>query len=329
MARDGFLTKPENLALMLNTDGVQKLKSSSMNIWPVYLAVTNFPPHLRMNLDHIILAGIWAGAKKPPMDVLLSPVISAIASLSSKGIEINIGSSKKIVRAELVAAVFDLPARSAVLNMKQYNGEYGCTCCTSIGKRLGGSRIYLPNGKAPLRTHSETQSLANRALHEGNAQKGVKGFSTLSKVLNIPHSIPLDYMHCILEGVTKLLINCWFNSKNHRSTYYLGRYSSEIDRSILRVKLPHDFRRSTRSIDTVKYWKASELRVFLLFLSLPLLKNYLPSQYVYHLSLLVFSVHLLLGSNISSSDIETADKMLDSFYTLMPVLYSPSQCTLS
>ena len=50
-------------------------------------------------------------------------------------------------------------------------------------------------------------------------------------------------------------------------------------------------------------------------------------MYVCHLSLLVFSVHLLLGSNISSSDIETADKMLDSFYTLMPVLYSPSQCT--
>ena len=231
------------------------------------LSCYKFPSTFEDEFRSYHLAGIWAGAKKPPMDVLLSPVISAIASLSSKGIEINIGSSKKIVR--------DLPARSAVLNMKQYNGEYGCTCCTSIGKRLGASRIYLPNDKAPLRTHSETQSLANRALHEGNAQKGVKGFSTLSKVLNIP-PIYLFGLHALYLEVTKLLINCWFNSKN-RSTYYLGRYSSEIDRSILRVKLPHDFRRSTRSIDTVKYWKGSELRVFLLFLSLPL---YLPSQYV-------------------------------------------------
>ena len=36
----GFLTRPEHLALMLNTDGVQKFKSSSLNIWPVYLAIT-------------------------------------------------------------------------------------------------------------------------------------------------------------------------------------------------------------------------------------------------------------------------------------------------
>ena len=75
----GFLTRPEHLALMLNTDGVQKFKSSSLNIWPVYLAITNFPPHLRMNLDYIILAG----AVKPPMNTLLTPVVSAITSLTN------------------------------------------------------------------------------------------------------------------------------------------------------------------------------------------------------------------------------------------------------
>ena len=99
--------------------------------------------------------------------------------------------------------------------MTQYNG---CTCCLSEGKHIGGSRVYLPDDRG---SHSDTQDLATKAVCDEIPQKGVKGASSLSKVLNIPHSIPLDYMHCILEGVTKLLIGCWFNRNNHQKTYYL------------------------------------------------------------------------------------------------------------
>ncbi|MCH9716718.1 MAG: hypothetical protein K0U52_06490, partial [Gammaproteobacteria bacterium] len=326
MASGQFLSKREHLGLILNTDGVSKFKSSSLTIWPVYLAVTNFPPHVRMNIDHLILACIWAGPQKPKMDVLLKPVLSSIACLNNDGVEVYVGGRQVLLKAKLLSAVFDLPARSAVLNMKQYNGEYGCTCCLSKGKAIGGSRIYLPQEMAPMRSHAQTVSLAEDVI-AGSSLQGVKGPCIINEHLNIPHSFPLDYMHCVLERVTKLLLSSWFNSKNHQKAYYLGRYVNQITKIILKVKLPHDFRRSTRSIDSIKQWKASEFRVYLLYLAVPVMKEFLPAKYVYHLSLLVLSIHILLGRHISQSEVDVAEKMLNMFYELMPSFYSESHCT--
>ena len=56
----GFLCKhlnPANLSFTINTDGVALFKSSSTNIWPIFLAINELPPHLRYTLRiwvHII-----------------------------------------------------------------------------------------------------------------------------------------------------------------------------------------------------------------------------------------------------------------------------------
>ena len=38
------------------------------------------------------------------------------------------------VKAKLIYAVMDLPAKAAILNCNQYNGEYGCATCKNPGK---------------------------------------------------------------------------------------------------------------------------------------------------------------------------------------------------
>jgi len=38
-----------------------------------------------------------------------------------------------LVRAQLICAVMDLPAKAALLNVMQYNGEYGCSTCKHPG----------------------------------------------------------------------------------------------------------------------------------------------------------------------------------------------------
>ncbi len=46
----GFLCKysnPANVSFTLNTDGVALFKSSSTDIWPVFLSVNELPPLLR------------------------------------------------------------------------------------------------------------------------------------------------------------------------------------------------------------------------------------------------------------------------------------------
>ena len=38
-----FLSKPENISLLLNTDGVAIFRSSSVSIWPVWVMVNELP----------------------------------------------------------------------------------------------------------------------------------------------------------------------------------------------------------------------------------------------------------------------------------------------
>jgi hypothetical protein len=78
---------------------------------------------------------------------------------------------------------------------------------------------------------------------------------------------------------------------------------------------PHEFRRTPRSIEsTLNYWKASEFRAWLLFYSIPILFGFLHRDYLHHINLLVKSMHILLSSHISSSDLLTAERMLKIFY---------------
>ncbi len=72
------------------------------------------------------------------------------------------------VRTKLMFGVFDMPAKAAVLNQKQFNGEFGCPTCLHPGTRLdNGSRIYLPDESAELRTHTTVVQDAVSAATSG------------------------------------------------------------------------------------------------------------------------------------------------------------------
>ena len=99
--------------IILCCDGVQLFKSLNQSFWPIISAITNLAPDIRMNAENLILAGVWQGTGKPPMKVILSTVLVKINQLYTKGVHIQSSqfSGKKIVKAKLLMAVFDLPAR--------------------------------------------------------------------------------------------------------------------------------------------------------------------------------------------------------------------------
>lgn len=169
---------------------------------------------------------------------------------------------------------------------------------------------------------------AASAQREGNTVNGVKGPSPLSGVLNLSWGAPTDYMHCVLEGVMKKLLNVWVETT--RLGCYIGRHLKGIDEQLLKQRPPHDFSRAPRSIKKHrKYWKASEFRNFLLYYSLPILADALPPLYFHHFGLLVCAMHILLLSQISDSLIRAAQSMLDDFYSLCPELYGDRMCVLN
>ena len=254
-----FFSNSQNLALSLFTDGVPLYKSSQVSMWPVYIVILNLPASIRVNAENVILCGLWVGPKKPQMSVLLDPVVESLSILSTSGITLESGSDRCIFRAKLVFGVFDRPAKAAVLNCKQFNGEYGCSVCIHPGKRLpNNSRIYLPDTVYPERTHTDIEAAAIKAQNSNTSVQGVNGISPLSSIMDLVESFPVDYMHCVLEGVTKWLLKSWFDSKFHSAPYYIGRHKEQIDNQFCSQRPPKEFSRPPRSIvKHLNYWKAS------------------------------------------------------------------------
>ena len=280
-----------------------------------------------MNIDYLLLGGIWLGPVKPDMHAILKPIIDRINALT---MDIQTPQGSKKLTAKLLLGVFDLPAKTAGVNMMQYNGKYGCLYCLDEGLHVSHRRIDLPSDSHQVRNIKDIHKWSEQANKDGKPFFGVKGPSVLTQFLNIITSVPIDYMHAILEGITKSLLNCWFDSKNHKCKYYLGKQIAIISRCLLKIKPPSEFRRTPRSIRTSKYWKANEYRAWLLYYSIPILSEiHFPPDYLNHFSLLVSSMHILLNNSIPKANLEMANLMLNRFYELMPLLYPETMCILN
>ena len=122
-------------------------------------------------------------------------------------------------------------------------------------------------------------------------------------------------MHCVLLGITKLLLSLWFGSEHSRDEFYLGRSVSIIDKHLLEIEppsciitcKPHAISKH------MKYFKASEYRAFLLYYSLPALAGLLPQKFWDHHALLVIAIYWLLQQSISPCQVEAWQAMVNQY----------------
>lgn len=174
---------------------------------------------------------------------------------------------------------------------------------------------------------------------------GVKGPSWLSTVPNfdLVQGVAVDYMHCVLLGVTRLLLRLWFTSSHHKEPWYIGRHVVEVDKRLCAIRPPDEILRTPRSVEkTVKYWKgqcvcmymyvllmalfvtflaAHELQAWLLHYSPAVLHHILPEEYYQHYLLLVEGVYLLLKDTVKEGDIKQSSRLLKHYCILFPSYY--------
>ena len=83
---------------------------------------------------------------------------------------------------------------------------------------------------------------AEDAEANGKPIFGLKGKSVLSPYLKIAKDVPVDYMHAVIEGVSRtLLLNFWFDGQYRFHHFYLGKVIKEIDKMLLRIEPPMSF----------------------------------------------------------------------------------------
>ena len=86
----------------------------------------------------------------------------------------------------------------------------------------------------------------------------MKGPSCLEIIpkFDIIRGMSFEYMHCVLLGVTRLLLKLWFNSKHHKELWYLGTSIKDIDVLLMSLTPPDEMKRTPRSLQTtLKFWK--------------------------------------------------------------------------
>ena len=328
----------DRLTFTWNTDGVPLFKSSKTSMWPFFLAVNELPFKLRRQPENLLLVGLWIGPKKPEMLTFLKPFIDDLQQLEN-GINVLIDNNTTVtLHCSLVAGTADLPAKCIVHNMIQFNGKYSCPYCEQPGETAksgkGVSHIYpfiFDGPTEPKRTHNNTIHFAEIATENMKSEMGIKGPCWFSQCesYDVIKSNCVDYMHCVLLGVMKRLISIWFYKEfsNDQSSFY--DKIDEVNLRLLKLKPPYFIRRAPRSLNDLKYWKASEFRSFLLFYGPVILSDILSHSYYSHFLLLSEAVYLILQETITLEEVNLAENLLEKFLATFGTLYDKRFMTLN
>lgn len=246
---------------------------------------------------------------------------------------------KSIVVAPI--ASLDAPARYCAQNIVQFNGKCGCSFCEHPGEsyKVPGSEksrhVYLEKGfNFPLRTHENMIRQANEAsvCPQNKPVCGVKNKTVVSDIplFDTANGFVPDYMHAVLLGVVRMLMTAWFSPVNKRKNFYVKKCDRKrIDKILLRIKPPAYITRAPRSIFLRNYWKASELRAFLLYYAPILMKGILQNDYYQHFLLLVSAINTLLRTELSANQIQLAESLLQVFVQDTELLYGRERCTFN
>ncbi|XP_043470408.1 uncharacterized protein LOC122503784 isoform X2 [Leptopilina heterotoma] len=260
-----------DITIQWNSDGVSVSKSSIKSIWPILVMVNELPYRLRKN--NMLLCGLWFGTK-PQMNLFLRPFVDELIELHDNGFKSTTFVCKDpvVIKVHTLLSPVDSSARSKILNYMQYNGEFGCPYCLKKGERIpvgaGYARVFC-GCIEKLRTLAQHNKDAKKA--DGKVPvRGVKGYCVVSLIplFNVVKCFPPEYLHSVLEGVTKLIVSTLFNSANFKEEWYLGKKIKDIDDKLTNTKPPSEITRTPRSLNHLDKWKGSEWKSFLLYYSL-------------------------------------------------------------
>ena len=316
-----ILSKYETINITMNIDGLPLYKSSSQTLWPILFCI-RIPPYkvftsavtlsFKSNYDNDL-----KHKNKPQNLDFLNDTIRDLNIVLKNGIVIF----NRIIKINLSSIICDAPAKSFLKQSKQFNGEYGCDKCMDPGEifklddELTGRRIYS-SIDANKRTDRQFRLQSNVQHHIGHTPLTILP-------INMIDIFPIDYMHCTLLGICRKIIRLWLTGnhqkgKKQNSKFRLSSNQKDrIDIQLIRMKhcLPSEFSRKTRPLTEIDRWKATELRLFLLYIGKIVLKDILPTEFYNHFLILSHALTLLISLKYVNilSNITIARKLLRQF----------------
>ena len=298
--------------LSFNIDGLPVHNNSNNNsLWPVLGLIRS------ENDSRPFCIGLYLGQSKPnSVRSYLEPFVKELKEISEMPFHVN--GQEFQVDIKKCLFICDTPARAFLKGILGHNATYGCDKCTVKGTWLSQYRktVFLST-TSPMRTNESFRLRQQDGHHQNEFQDCASLLGWLD--IDMVKQFPSDYMHLICLGNVRKL--CWLWKKGRKSVRLGSHQMQEISDLIHEaVKLlPTEFSRKTRSILHSERWKATECRLFVLYLGPIILKTVLPDALYKHFLLLASSM-LLVTSEDSKND-HSAGEYLRIFVEHFPKLY--------
>lgn len=244
------------IKLVIGIDGFKISKSTSSQFWPILA-------YIRPYNNIVFPIGIFHGTQKPlNCNDFLRDFVNETKHLITNGITIR----NKFYNIFVDVICCDSPDKSFVLMVKGHAGYYSCTRCKVEGD-YQENRTCFPYNQTDIiqpadRTHNE---YVERVDKEYQTSTDISCISEISK-FDVVTGFSLDYMHLICLGTVKKLILLWKKGPYNVRLPSLKIDNISNDAISLKTSFPCEFNRKSRSLDEVTRFKATELRIYLLYI---------------------------------------------------------------
>lgn len=154
--------------------------------------------------------------------------------------------------------------------MTLFNGSQAYITCEepSVTVAQGCGHCHSPyrtqDNLFPIRFHANVIELMGSAS-ANNRRKGFKGMSGLTYLdkFDIVNGTVPDYMHAVLLGIVKTLMNKWFSASESGSDYLIGKELRRVFERLLKVKPPFYMEQLPRDLEkNYAHFKATEIQAF-------------------------------------------------------------------
>ncbi|XP_029156842.1 uncharacterized protein LOC114929464 isoform X1 [Nylanderia fulva] len=295
---------PSQININVNIDGLPLTKSSGSQFWPILGSiVADF-------YTEPFIIGVYHGFQKPKCcNTFLKYFKDDCLEIFRTGI---VQYGKKIT-VKLNAFICDAPAKSFIKGTRGHNAYFGCGNCIQEGDYVE-NRVTYPEINAILRS-DESFKLKQQEEHH----KMTSNLEDLN--IGMVTQFPLDYMHLVLLGIMKRLLQFWIKGKHN--VRMVATQITLASTSLLSMSsfLPKEFARKPRKLDEVDRFKATELRQLLLYTGPVIFLKKLPrDKYVHFLSLSI-AIRILCSKKYCVQLLDYAHNLLLYFVENYGTLY--------
>lgn len=303
-------TEISAITLDLHVDGIP---IGSKEMWPVTAFIRE--------INRAVLLVVYEGDKKPQRKDLLKDICLEIKEMMQMGLPVG----DRKVSVKFGNLICDAPARALVLNTVSHNATYACFLCwAKSGRKLcrktrnhkERSRPTFPVSCEQKRSDAEFRSKLQFSVRTNETHhRSTEKLEIESLDIDILKSTPIDYMHTVLLGVVRnQLLSVW--------KVIVPSFINKLDECLktCKTRIPDEFPRKCRSYRDD--WKATEFRLFLLYLGPLILRDILSEEQYIHFMKLSIAMRILCSDVPRMLEkIDLAKKLMSEFVTEYEILY--------